>query len=264
MLPTKSGDAYGSAQLAERQMLLRNVRDRALHESPPIETSLRYRFITVSRKIGSLGDAVVQDLAVHLGWRVFDREIVEHIAQHSHVRQSLVEQLDERSQNLIHETVQRLLTMAAGASFGAEEYHEALLKTFAYMVARGEAILVGRGANFALREETRGLHVRIIASPEVRARRLMQRSGIPALEARQRIEQMDTERRNFVRHHFKQDIDDLRHYDVVFNTDILTARQISDSILGMIGPPAVDHEIAEDSMNATKTQKPKGLSPEVR
>jgi len=264
MPPTKSGDAYGSAQLAERQMLLRNVRDRALHESPTVETSLRYRFITISRKIGSLGNAVAQDLAVRLSWRVFDKEIVDHIAQHGHVRQSLVEQLDERSQNLIHESVQRLLTMAAGSSFGAEEYHEALLKTFAYMAARGEAILVGRGANFALREETRGLHVRIVASPEVRVRRLKQRWGVPALEARQRMEQTDTERRNFIRHHFKQEIDDLHHYDVVFNTDILTARQVSDSILGMIGLPAVAHVITEDSTSTTKTPSSQRLSHEAR
>jgi cytidylate kinase len=234
------------------------------HSSPNGKCCCVTFAITISRNIGSLGGAVVRDLAVHLGWQVFDKEIVEQIAQHSHVRQSLVEQLDERSQNLIHETVQRLLTMAAGASFGAEEYHEALLKTFAYMAARGEAILVGRGANFALREETHGLHVRIIASPEVRVRRLMERWGIPSLEARQRIEQTDMERRSFVRHHFKQDIDDLRNYDVVFNSDNLTARQISDSILGMIGALPADYAIAEDSMKTTKTHKPQGMSLEVR
>jgi hypothetical protein len=238
MQPTKSGEAYGSAQLAERQMLLRSVRDRALRESPAVKTSgLGYRFITISRRRGSLGDAAALELARHLGWRVFDKEIVEDIARHGRVRQSLVEQLDERSQNLVHETIQRLFTMAAGASFGAEEYHEALLKTFVYMAARGEAIIVGRGANFALRGECGGLHVRIVASPEVRIQRLMDRWGVAATEARQRMEQMDSERRNFVRHHFKQDIDDLRYYDVVFNTDHLTGCQVADSLLSMMGAP---------------------------
>lgn len=261
MRPAKSGDDYGSAQLAERQMLLRSVRDRALRESPATKAgSLRYRFITISRKRGSLGDEAARVLACRLNWHVFDKEIVEDIARHSRVRQNLVEQLDERSQNLIHETVQRLLTMAAGASFGAEEYHEALLRTFAYMAARGEAIIVGRGANFALRNECGGLHVRIVASPEVRIRRLMERWGAAASEARQRMEQMDSERRNFVRHHFKQDIDDLRNYDVIFNTDHLTADQIADCLTGIVSAPEANRRLVPGLTDNTKTPNPQILS----
>ncbi|HYK88368.1 MAG TPA: cytidylate kinase-like family protein [Acidobacteriota bacterium] len=257
MLPTKSGDDYGTALLAERQMLLRTVRDRALHEiSAARATNPGYRFITISRRRGSLGDAIAHDLARRLGWQVFDREIVDHIALHSNVRQTLVEQLDERAQNLIHESVQRLLNMAAGASFGAEEYRDALLKALAFVAGRGDAILVGRGANFALRSESGGFHIRIVASPEVRIRRLMQRWQISLADARQRIDQMDSERRNFVRHHFKQDIDDFRHYDAVFNTDNLTARQVADSIMAMLSGTVPE---IESSSDATDTKEPKAI-----
>ncbi len=260
MLPAKSGDAYGTTQLAERQMLLRNARDRALHESPTAKVNkINYRFITISRMRGSLGDAVARDLADRLGWQVFDREIVDHIAQHSHVRQSLVEQLDERAQNLIHESVQRFLTMAAGASFGAEEYREALLKTIAYLAARGDAILVGRGANFALRGEKGGLHVRIIASPEVRARRLMERWGVSLAKARQRMEQMDMERRSFVKHLFKQDIADPHPYDVVFNTDNLTARQVADSLMVALGAAIQNSDSTENPAETANPHEARGL-----
>ena len=257
MLPARSGKAQGPAQIAERQILLRDARDRALLETPTADaSSLRFRFTTISRKRGSLGDAVARQLADDLGWKVFDKEIVDQVAHFSHVRQSIVEQVDERSENLVRETVQRILTMAAGASFGAEEYHEALLKTLANTAARGSAILVGRGANFALRKEPGGLHVRIVASPEVRVRRLMERWQVPAKEARRRMEQMDLERRNFVRHHFKQDIDDLSQYDVVFSTDSLTARQVADAILGILGVPAADRTRAHAPAGASKVSPP--------
>ncbi len=260
MLPAKSGDTYGTTQLAERQMLLRNARDRALHESPTAKANrLNYRFMTISRMRGSLGDAMARDLAERLGWQVFDKEIVDHIARHSHVRQSLVEQLDERAQNLIQESVQRFLTLAAGASFGAEEYREALLKTIAVLAARGDAILVGRGANFALREERGGLHVRIIASHEVRARRLMERWGISLSSARQRMEQMDLERRSFVKHLFKQDIDDPHPYDLVFNTDNLTARQVADSIVVTLGGAIQHGDSVENQVEAANPQDSRGL-----
>ncbi len=237
MLSTKSGDAYGSAQLAERQMLLRDARERATRVRPAETTEFRYGFVTISRKNGSLGDAIARELASRLGWHVYDREIVDHIAQNSHVRQTLVERMDERAQNLIHESVQRFLTMAEGPSFGAEEYHEALIRTLTYLAACKEAIIIGRGANFVLRERNGGLHLRIVASPEIRSQRLSRRWSVSPSEARQRMELLDLERRDFVRHHFRQEIDDFRFYDLVLNTDILSAGQVADSIEAIVRLP---------------------------
>ena len=233
---TKSGQHYGTAHMIERQMLLHYARARAGGESPAEKPPLRYRFITISRDPGSLGDEIAQELAGHLGWRVFDREIVDYISQNSHVRQSLVQQLDEKVQNMVHESVQRLLRMAEGGSFGVEEYHEALLKTLAFLATQGESILVGRGANFALRNDP-GLHIRVVASADVRAERLSQRWHVSLEEASLRMQELDAERKNFIRRHFKHDLNDLRYYDLVFNTDHLPPQKVVASILGILGMP---------------------------
>ena len=169
MQPIKSGELSGSAQLVERQMLLWNARQRA-HETAEEKAHI-YRFITISRDVGSLGDALASGLASHLGWHVYDREIVDYIAQNSHVRQNLVQLFDEKDQNLIHDTVQRLLGMIEGGTFGADDYHEALYKTLVSLGTRGRAIFIGRGANFVLKGHP-GLHIRVMASPDVRVERL--------------------------------------------------------------------------------------------
>jgi CMP/dCMP kinase len=231
---TRSGESFGTARIVERQMLLAKTREKAVRAGVAGKSALRYRYITISRDKGSLGDAIAQELSQRLGWAVYDKEILDYIAQDSHVRQSLAQQLDEKAQNLVHETIQRFLRMAEGGSFGVAEYHEALLKTLAYLSTRGEAILVGRGANFAMRGETTGLHIRIMASLKMRIQRLSLRWHIPPAEARWRMEEMDTERRNFIRHHFKQNIDDASYYDLVYNTDHLTPSQVVDSTLGVI------------------------------
>ncbi|NWG11976.1 MAG: cytidylate kinase family protein, partial [Acidobacteria bacterium] len=164
MQHSKTGEHYESAHLVERQMLFRDARERVERPGAEGARSARYRFLTISRQIGSLGGAIVQELAGNLCWQVYDREIVDSIARSAHVRQRLVEQLDEKAQNLVHETVRRFLRMAEGGSFGLEEYHEGLLRTLAGLAGQGSAILVGRGANFALYGEKGGLHVRVVAS----------------------------------------------------------------------------------------------------
>ena len=243
-MQTNSGEPYGAAHLVERQMLLHEARDKAARASPTEKPDLHYRFITLSRDIGSLGDTIARDLAQRLGWAVVDREIVDHIARDSHVRQGLVHQLDERTQSLVHETIQRFLRMAEGGSFGVAEYRESLLKTMAYLSARGEAILVGRGANFALRGEGKGLHVRIVASPGVRAQRLSLRWHVSPAEAHWRMEELDTERRSFIRHLYRKNIDDPCFYDLVFCTDYSLPAQVVEAILSVMGIVPESREVA--------------------
>lgn len=242
MQPTQSGEPYAAAHMIERQMLLAQAREKAVRERPAEKTKLRYHYITLSRELGSQGDEIAREVAGPLGWSVIDREIVEYIAKDTHVRQRFVQELDERTQNLAHEAIQRFLRMADGASFGIAEYRESLQKTMAFLAARGAAIIVGRGANFALRGDQRGLHVRIVASENVRTQRLSHRWHVPPAEARWRMEEIDMERRNFIRHHFKQNIDNPGFYDVVFCTDHLTPMQVADSILGILGAPNLKSE----------------------
>ncbi len=233
MHSTGSGETYGSAHITERQIWLHDVQQRASQPSPG-EKSTSYRFLTISRVVGSLGDRVAEELAHRLGWHVYDREIVDAIAEDSRVRQNLVEELDERSQNLVHDTVQRFLHMAEGHSFGIQEYHEALLKTLALLAARGKAVLVGRGANFVLHGAGCGIHVRITADQDVRIQRMAREWNTTAENARRKLQQTDKDRRDFIRQHFRQNPDDPRFYDAVFRTDVLSVQEVADAVLALL------------------------------
>jgi hypothetical protein len=230
----QSGQPYNAAHIVERQMLLHDALDKASRARPSSRTSFNYTFITISRDRGSLGDAIARELGQKLGWLVYDKELVEYIAHNSHVRQHLVQRLDERAQNLVHETVQRLLSMAEGGSFGASEYHESLLKSLTCLAVQGGVILVGRGANFVLQSEKGGLHIRIVGSSDVRLRRLAERWSLPEGEARHRMQENDQERRNFIRHHFKRSIDDPAAYDLFFNTDQIQPARVVESVYGIV------------------------------
>jgi cytidylate kinase len=47
----------------------------------------------------------------------------------------------------------------------------------------------------------------------------------------------DEERRKFIHHHYRQDFDDARFYDIVVNTDRVSAERVASSILTLMNHP---------------------------
>jgi len=228
------GDFDLNSEIAERQLDLWNALRQAAREKDRNARSSGFRFLTIARDEGSLGNEVAQELSGRLTWHVFDKDLVSFIAKNGHVREYLAKQLDERSQGLVQDAISRLLRMPEHASFGSEEYHEALLDTLVCLATHGSAILVGRGANFALKEDPQGLRVLVTASPEVRVHRLRELWKVTIDEASRRMQADDKDRRKFIRHYYGQDFDDVRFYDVVFNTDRASAERVASSILAFM------------------------------
>jgi cytidylate kinase len=222
-------EPYITTRLSENQMRWWQV----LHPVEHICVS-PYHFVTISRDIGTLGDEIAQELALRQGWRLYDKEIVNSIASNNRVREDMVRQLDERARGQMHNMILRMLRMPEEAPFGHEEYHESLLKTLATLAAQGEAVMVGRGANFALHWVEHGLHVRIAGSPEARIQRLGKAWHVSSEIARRRMLEIDADRRAFIHNHFKKDVNDLSFYTLVVNTDHLSVEQAVGSIMALL------------------------------
>jgi cytidylate kinase len=221
-----------TSRISERQMRLWNALHPIRTDRGPIN-----RFITISREVGTLGDEIAQELSEKLGWQLYDKELVNQVANNSHVSEKLVLQLDEKScfvRDTILDTVLNLLKMPESAEFASEHYHKSLLKTVATIAAYGDSIIVGRGANFVLYGAPQGLHFRFTASIDVRIQRLSNAWQTTHDVAKRRIHTIDAERRDFIHHHFGQDLDDPRFYNAVFNTDRLSTQQIVATILTLM------------------------------
>lgn len=222
--------------LVEKQLRLWNARRRAANEKADKEPY--FRFLTIANDEGSMGTEVVRELSRRLGWHIFDEEIIHYIAQNRHVSEKLVRQLDQKSQNSTQETIERLLKTMETDSFGGDEYHEGLLLTLMGLAKHGAAILVGRGANFALYNEKHGLKVRLTAPPEIRIKRLAERWKVTEGEARHRMEVNDREKRKFIRHYYWRDYDNMHFYDVMFNTNQTSVGRIVSAILAFMNHPS--------------------------
>jgi cytidylate kinase len=183
--------------------------------------------IALSRQVGARATSVAREVGAHLGWAVYDRELLEQIARSMKVRVELLKTVDEKRVTSIQEWVELFLTRApvrAGA------YLRHLLDTVLALGTNGECVIVGRGAAQILLAATT-LRVRLVATLEDRITAIMKELGVSRQEAARYIESTERERVRFVQEHFHKDPTDLLQYDLVLNSSRFADSECADIIV---------------------------------
>jgi cytidylate kinase len=217
----------------ERWALLRNIQQKLVRPRPDTLIQEPYRFITITRDIGALGEEIAEETAARLQWKVYDKEIADSIAENCNIRHDLVAQLDERAQSSVKENVERWFSTLQGRNCSNDEYHSALIENLKMLAREGRSILLGHGGAYAL-QKLPGLHVRITASLPVRVRRLSERRSASTEEARRIAVKTDLERREFVRRHFATNREDAAYFHMSINTDRIPVNYAVAAIVSVI------------------------------
>ena len=221
-------------KLVDRQIVLSNARIKAMREGEINGHRYAYRVVAIEPDIGSRTKEIANALAEAMRWQVFNDEIVQYIAKNAHVKEKIVREMDEKSQNLVQEEIEQFLRLLMREnSFSEVEYHQALLKALVSLESKGEAILVGHGCAFALDDKS-SLRVRITGSLDKRLERLCKRWQQPMETVRKRVREREQKIRELVQFHFGKDRNDLSSYDLVLNTDNLTVTKMVDILLAAL------------------------------
>lgn len=173
--------------------------------------------VTVSRQHGAGGDAVARTLAQELGLDVFDREIIQQIADSTHLSERVVSSLDDKAKELLTDW---LSAIATRSYLSPLEYRYHLTRIVGAVAHHGGAVIVGRGAHLIL-GEGEALRVLVVAPLEVRVRSVMEREGLTERDARQRIVVVEADRKAFLMKHFHADFTDPTRFDLIVNTAAL-------------------------------------------
>jgi len=187
-------------------------------------------YLSISRELASGGNELAQSLAEKLGWPIFDREIIEAIAEKSHVREELVALFDEHVRSAFDTYLQNLYT---GRIFDSSKYYYNLSQVLLGIVRYGHAVILGRGANFILPAES-GLRVRVVAPLEMRMKKLMREENLSEKHALQQLLAHDHEQEAFFQHYFHSKPDDPRAYDIVVNSGTVSLEYASTILLQLL------------------------------
>jgi cytidylate kinase len=180
--------------------------------------------VAVSETIGSLGDEIGRELARALGWHVADREIIAKAA----------EQYGEGITELQHVTEERP-TLWERFTDSKRHYRAYVEATVLELAAHGEVVLVGHGAAIMLRAVPHVLRVRTSAPEPVRAERVRQAHGLVEPAALNLVRESDRERASRIRFLYHVDVDDPLLYDLVINTERLTAAAGAELVHAALG-----------------------------
>jgi len=186
--------------------------------------------ITVSREPGSGGRIVAQRLAEYLKFDLFHQEIVHEMAKSANASTRLIESLDETTLNVLEDWISTLVNQN---HLWPDQYLKTLMNVIGTIGKHGQAVIVGRGANFILPPEER-FRVRIVAPLGKRVKNVARDFHVSEDEARRRVLKTDSDRRAFIRKYFHADISDPANYDVVVNTGVLRVEVAVEAVKGAL------------------------------
>ncbi len=186
--------------------------------------------VALARQAGTPAVAVARGVAQRLGWTIYDRELLEKIAQEMGLHASLLKSVDEKHVNWLLESMENLFAVP---QVNEMSFLRHLVKTVLALGMHGDCIIIGRGAAHLLPSETT-LRVRLVAPRPWRIAHFAEKLGLTQEEAARQLEMTDRERIDFVRQHFFVDPTEAEHYDLVLNAAQFSPEKCGQIILAAL------------------------------
>ena len=185
-----------------------------------------FRLITIEREYGCGCGAIAAELAHRLGWKLWDRLLTEEIARLANVDLSAVSRCEERMDTTFYRLAKSFWrgTYERSSALGNQVFDSdrmvSLMEQITPRIAQeGNAVVVGRGAPYFLREHPDAFHVFLYAPRAEKLRRLLQDECTKS-EAEDLVDTVDRERIAFVKYYFDADWPTRSLYHVMINTAV--------------------------------------------
>jgi len=213
-----------------------------------------FRLITIEREFGSGAAAIAAQLAKQLGWKLWDHLLTEEIARLANVDPSAVHRCDERMDSYLHRLSKTFWRASYERSsplgsqiFDTDRMMSMVQEIMNKLGQEGNAVIVGRGAPYFLRENAAAFHVFLYAPRAEKIRRVIA-DGHSEEEAEEMVDSVDRERIAYVKHYFNADWPTRSLYHMMLNTAVGNEPVVM-TILGTM-------RLVEGSPKATDYEKP--------
>jgi cytidylate kinase len=184
--------------------------------------------ITIGRQIGSGGLATASMLSEQIGVPMYDKNLLLEVSKESGLACEFFEKRDEKAAKRplgrffgLRSTMQGNDSFSAFNAISDEQLFKIQSEVMRNIVEKESCIIVGRCADYVLRDHPRRLSVFISASMEDRVARIVAGQGISESEARRLIEHGDRKRSNYYNYYTFKQWGDSSSYHLCLNSSKL-------------------------------------------
>lgn len=194
--------------------------------------------IVISRQFGAGGKTLGEMVSEKLNYTFVDNDIIQMVAKQAKVSTNFVESIEDEAggkllkfmSGLIRKSfVERILSDEHGY-IDEEIYVDLLYKIINQIADEGNAVILGRGGQYILRDRADVFHVLLIAEKTDRIRFMEEHYNLNPTQAKQSVNREDKRRINLYKKFGKEDYDSPDLYHLVLNMSRLKLEEANELI----------------------------------
>lgn len=199
------------------------------------------KIITISRQYGSGGREVGQKLAGHFGISFYDNELITRAAKESGFAEEAFARAEDKATNSLLYSLAMGINVYGNQDFGYsglsldDRIFLAQSDVIRKVAEDGPCVIVGRCADYVLKERTDVFNVFVQASLDFRLKRVVEQYGESEKKAGEIILKNDKRRSNYYNYHVGEKWMNLANYDMVVRSDLMGIDRAVASICTYLG-----------------------------
>lgn len=193
--------------------------------------------ITVGRQFGSGGRELGRKIADLLGIKYYDKELLSHAASDAGLSQDFVENNDERFPRFISSAISFSMGFNSMSwyqnptSISGDSIYETQSEVIRQLAAAGPCVIVGRSADYVLRDNPFTVNIFVHAPAECCNDRIMARSDISSRAKADKLRRQTNKlRAAYYNFYTDKHWGDAASYDLCFDTSLLPAEAIAEIV----------------------------------
>lgn len=191
------------------------------------------KIITISRQFGSGGRSIGKEVAEKLGYAYYDSELVLQVAEKTGLHPSYIEDAGEYAPGKSILSYAFSSGISPGSMNASDYLWSAQCSVIMELAEKGGCVIVGRCADYILREREDCLNVFIYADKEYRAKHIVERYGVTDKSPEKRLEEKDTKRKVNYKYFTGRVWGSVENYHISLDSGALTPEKCVDIIVGI-------------------------------
>lgn len=184
------------------------------------------KIITITRQFGSGGREIGKKLAEAYGIPFYDNEIISRAAKDTGFAEAAFERAEDKASNSLLYSIAMGMNVFSSQDVGFsglsldDRIFLAQSKVIRNVAKEGPSVIVGRCADYILKNQENVVNLFIRATLDFRIKRAIEVEGIPKEKSAEMVMKKDKSRANYYKYHSGERWDNVLNYDFAIRSDL--------------------------------------------